>query len=352
VPCCCGENCELPGLLLDPLTCQHRCVQCSAPIHAFCGEPELGNELQRKCTGCTSGGTLGVEQQQQQQQQQQPDTASTAQAQAPALRRSRRARKPSRRVQDSASSERPQQQARTGTLDLSPTTYSNELLCAKFRIPDFTTPQGKMWVKEAREMMQEDTDFRAFVETVVPLEDWIVMYIGELARLREEGFAELVVQLHAPEGQTLDEEKEATLSNFAAIKPNTEYGARRFEMYTRSMGYEQCALCKSGHVTPGVFAPSTALRKNETLHRLKSTSKVWVFRETQGLRRAIKALKTLKANNLVSVEGAVCQRCWLPLGKARHAPNQARLNYRHHGRGRPAAQVRQAPTLSTFLSSH
>lgn len=143
---------------------------------------------------------------------------------------------------------------------------------------------------------------------------------GEWERLREEGFAELVVQLHVPEGQTLDEAKEATLSKFAAIKPNTEYGARRFEMYARSMGYEQCALCRSGHVTPGVFVPSTALRKNETLHRLKSTSKVWVFRETQGLRRAIKAPKTLKVNNLVSVEGAVCQRCWLSLGKARQAP--------------------------------
>jgi len=26
VSCCCGENCKRPGLLLDPLTCQHRCV--------------------------------------------------------------------------------------------------------------------------------------------------------------------------------------------------------------------------------------------------------------------------------------------------------------------------------------
>ena len=62
VPCCCGENCKLPGLLLDPSTCQHRCVQCSAPIHGLCGAPEGGNELQRRCTGCMPGGTLGDEQ--------------------------------------------------------------------------------------------------------------------------------------------------------------------------------------------------------------------------------------------------------------------------------------------------
>ena len=71
-------------------------------------------------------------------------------------------------------------------------------------------------------MMQEDIDYRAFVETLVPLEDWNVMYIDELEPLREEGFAELVVQLHVPEGQTLDEVKEATLSKFATIKPNTD----------------------------------------------------------------------------------------------------------------------------------
>ena len=98
--------------------------------------------------------------------EEQPDTASTAEA--PALRRSGRARKPSRRVRDSDSNERSQEQARTGTLDRNPTTYSDELLCLNFGIPDSTTPQGKKWVKEAREMMQEDIDFRAFVETLPP----------------------------------------------------------------------------------------------------------------------------------------------------------------------------------------